>query len=274
MGPRNVLPLFALVVSIVVGTDAGAGVAYPLQSNRAKNTVSNIAPTPNFMAVCTPGGFDESAPCMSAIDAAFQNALSTERVPINFNAQLLSMQSPSIQLFIAANIDRIARGLPPFEDLLGQLNTIARRGVARGTDPTIAESPDPQIGGQSVIGWGSNWGRGTYNALGTEYFWMYEDGVNGYNVACSGSRLDGCQGHRANILATYAKSKAYCTNGKITLSMGSAFAMKGGTPSFGEIFIATCNAPVGGIVTTWNQVKRFAALSNSPGNLVLGRAGR
>lgn len=259
--------MFMFIAAMPIAS-AGTATAQTVASRlgtSSSNTNSNIAPIPNFMTVCSPGGFDESAPCLSEIGAAFQHALATENVPIGFDAQLLSTRSPAEQLFIVANIDRIARRLPPFEDLLGPLDNVARRGVARGTDPTIAGSPNPVVAGQSVVGWGSNWGRGTYNALGTEYFWMYEDGANGYNLACRGSRLDGCQGHRANILATFQQSKSACANGKIALSMGSAFAMTNGTPSFGEIFVATCNPPTSGVVATWNQVKRFAAIAYEGG---------
>lgn len=271
-GPRLLIHFCAVLTSLILAGSASAEVVHARRSTRAKNTISNIAPLPNFMAVCNPGGFDESARCLSEIDAAFQHALASERVSIRFNAHLLSTRSPAVQLFIAANIDRVARGLPPFEDLLSQLNSVAKRGVEAGTDPSIAQTPNPVVGGQSVVGWGSNWGLGTYTALGAEYFWMYEDGANGYNLACRGSWLDGCQGHRANILATYAQSKTSCTNGKIALSMGSAFAMTNGAPSFGEIFIATCNPPTSGIVATWSQVGRFAAISNRSGHNTLSQA--
>ena len=248
--------ILGTITALSFVSGVGASVHRPQRDVHLRHISRNIAPNPNFMDVCYSGVYDISGPCFSEVADALQHALSVERVPVRIDLAEIERQSPTVQLFIAANIDRVARGLAPVEELVGGLDSVAARGVALGTDPALVASPSPRVDGESVLGWGSNWGRLTYNALGTEYFWMYEDGPHGYNVACDGDHEMGCMGHRTNILATYDTSTAFCANGKVTVSMGAAFAVSSGAPSFSEIFIATCRAPRRDVIARWSSFKR------------------
>ncbi|HVB01853.1 MAG TPA: hypothetical protein VNE42_11430 [Acidimicrobiales bacterium] len=251
---------FATIISGVAVSSGAASVQRAQRSIHVRQAPRDISPIPNFMNICYPDGYDVSDPCFTQVANALQHALDVEHVPVQFDLANIELQSPVVQLFIAANIDRTARGLAPVEELVSDLNTVAARGVASGSDPVLSASPSVRIGGENVVGWGSNWGRQTYNALGTEYFWMYEDGPHGYNLACKRGHAAGCMGHRMNILATYDNAKPYCANHHLILSMGAAFAVSHSAPSFSEIFVATCRAPRGEVIARWNSFKHTVVI--------------
>ena len=89
--------------------------------------------------------------------------------------------SPEEQIFVATNLERTARGLPPLTAMATSLDQAARQGAAQNTDP----GPP---GGFPYSQWTSNWAGAVGNPLEAIYFWMYDDGAGSANIDCAPSR--------------------------------------------------------------------------------------
>ncbi len=112
-------------------------------------------------------------------------------LPNNF-----SSLNPAEQLFVITDIERVDRGLPPFVGLVDAFDADAQGGAQGNTDP----SPSAVPAGMHIIAWGSNWAENG-NPLGSNYFWMYDDGPGSGNIDCTAAGQPGCWGHRDNILS-------------------------------------------------------------------------
>jgi len=131
------------------------------------------------------------------------------------------------QLLVVVDLERVARGLPPFAGLVASLDSVAQtgtqvRGDAAGTfeDPSFptgfvagpettfayrchssgADSYSCDGSGQpgAAIAAGNQ-----ISALDADYGWMYDDGPGGSNYDCTSPTARGCWGHRDNILGSY-----------------------------------------------------------------------
>ena len=198
---------------------------------------SNIAPQPDFLQSCSGTQYDGSAPCTSAVLAAIANARHQEglgalALPTNW-AQL----SPERQLFVATNLERTARGLPPMTAMASALDQGAEQGAAQDTDP-------PPPGGFPYSQWGSNWAGAVGNPLEAMYFWMYDDGLGSANIECTPSNARGCWGHRANVLIELP-----CR----VCVMGAGWAPQGyqHDPSMTEILVESSGSPATDF--TWQE---------------------
>jgi hypothetical protein len=108
-----------------------------------------------------------------------------------------STLSPFEQLFVATNLERTVRGLPPFEGVATVLEPVAQAGADSGSDPVPPSSfPSDH--------WTSNAGEGFASPLGALYVWMYDDGAGSPNADCVPGNAEGCWGHRDNILAAFS----------------------------------------------------------------------
>ena len=96
-------------------------------------------------------------------------------LPSTFNAL-----TPAQQLFVITDIERVDRGLPPLVGLVDTFNTDAQAGALALNDPEPTQIP----AGLHLVAWGSNWAENV-NPLGSNYFWMYDDGLNSGNVDCT-----------------------------------------------------------------------------------------
>jgi len=207
----------------------------------ADPTVS-LPPTPDFLDVCYPHTTgtvctDEE---VTATDAArAQEGLGPIRLPGDF-----SVLTPAEQLFVLTDIDRVDRGLPPIVGLDPTLSADAEAGAVAGTDPTPTQVP----AGMGLVAWGSNWAENG-NPLGSEYYWMYDDGEGGGNIDCTASDTTGCWGHRDNILGLSADQATYGG----TLLMGAAEddgTSHGGWASDAEV-IVLASGPLSSLDYTW-----------------------
>jgi len=189
------------------------------------NPSANIAPDPNFLAICSGTVVDESASCtqssLAAIDAArADEGLSAMVLPTDWVTL-----SPSEQLFVVTNLERTARGLPPLTAMDVRLDEAAANGAASGADPTPPAD-------YSVPVWASNWAGALGNPLEVDYLWMYDDGPGSANVDCPTAAAEGCWGHRDNVLV--ALSCEECV-------MGTAVDATGweGSPAWAELLVDT-----------------------------------
>jgi hypothetical protein len=134
------------------------------------------------------------------------------------------------QLFVTADLERVARGLPPYVGLSIRLDAIAQAGAVANQDPV------PPANG--VLGASSNWAGGQVSAAGADYAWVYLDGWAGpgrtLNLDCTTPHGAGCWGHRDNVLGKYTGLE--CTD--CVMGAGAAYSARAGlSPSLTELFV-------------------------------------
>jgi len=224
--------------------------AYPRQGILPPgNPPANIDPSPNFLNDCAGTHYDDSTTCVNATLQAIANGRAKEGLPgmvLPTNWYSLSAQE---QMYVATNLERTVRGLPPLAGMSYALDGAAAAGAADSNDPT---PPAGYPSGQGGSNWGSNWAGAVGNALEADYFWMYDDGVGSSNIDCPSAGAPGCWGHRDNVLLNLA-----C----FPCEMGTGFNANGyqGYPGWAEI-LADSSGPQSDVVT-WGQVTPYL-----PGN--------
>jgi len=225
----------------------------------AGNPSESLAPNPDFSSdgSCASGVLDDGSTCNADVAQATTNARSIlESLPaLSLNLTAYEAMTVAEQLFVVADVERVARGVPPIAGLTTQLDTIAQTGANNNTDPSLNASA--LTGGAVIVSGGANWAAGTSNPLGTNYYWMYDDGPNSPNGDCTSSGAPGCWGHRDNILGSYATS-SLCTSYGLSgaqdfMGAGSTTSGSAYGPSFAEILIGACGAAPTDVVFTWQQ---------------------
>jgi hypothetical protein len=152
-----------------------------------------IPPSPDFEADCEVGAL--SFACVAETLEAIDNARNLEGLPdMALPSNWSDLTSPQ-QLFVATNLERTVRSLPPLSSMVGALDEAAAQGAATALEPVLP----PNF---PASRWGSNWARGYGNPLEALYFWMYDDGPGSSNVDCTPSAVQRCWDHRRNILGT------------------------------------------------------------------------
>jgi hypothetical protein len=224
-----------MALTVMAGTVVASAV---LAGSTASAGAAGILPPAN-PATDTP---QSSPDWLAAID----NARALEGVgamPINETefAQLPAAE----QLFIALNLERIGRGLPPIMYMTSELNAYAVQGAARAGDPSV---PTVLTGGVPVTGGGTIWAGEVASSLAADYYWMYLDGPGtNSNLACT--RGVDCWIHRDAILHQYPG----CGGGPALLSMGAASdptGYPGG--SVAAVMASSCAEPAD-VTLTWPQ---------------------
>ncbi|MCW3045478.1 MAG: hypothetical protein JWL57_3636 [Actinobacteria bacterium] len=229
--------------------DLAAGTLRPrgaLPTNASATHIADppqtVPANPDFTEACAPSGLDSSAACIQSALEAVDNARAAEGVKAMVLPTGFASLTVPKQLFVAVNLERVDRGLPPFAGLTAALNANAQRGADIANDP-----PDP---GKDYDVVDTEWAGGSSNGLDAVYGWMYDDGVGSGNLDCPKGGGPGCWGHRHGILDDFG------TVG--TLVMGAALNPtsdtgddKGG-PSMAAS-LAITSKPVPGYTYTWAQ---------------------
>ncbi len=228
----------------------------------------SLPPTPNFTddGLCVFYALDNSNACNQDVVDAINHARATlESLPsLLFNTAAYEGMTVPEQLFVIANVERLARGVAPIAGLTTQLDSIAQTGADNSTDPSFNGTAQLTGGAWRVNG-GANWAAGTSNPLGSDYYWMYDDG--GANA----------WGHRDNILSGYA-TPSLCGSSGVQNYMGAGdttgVAVYG--TSFAEIFIGACGPAPTDVVFTWAQAvqrlaPRISSLTPAAGSMTGGQ---
>ncbi len=202
------------------------------------NPSANIPPDPNFLQDCSGTSIDTSESCAQATLQAIANARSDEGVPPMELPTDWGQLDPAEQLFVATNLERTARGIPPLSEMVSSLDQAAGQGASSNSDP---EPP----GGFPYSQWTSNWAGGVGSPLEAIYYWMYDDGPGSPNADCSQAGDAGCWGHRDNILNDFSCQP--CVIGAAV--DGTAWQ---GSPSWAELMVDTSGDPQGEL--TWSAV--------------------
>ncbi|MGD0312693.1 MAG: hypothetical protein ABSC90_09540 [Acidimicrobiales bacterium] len=198
-------------------------------SQALANPPANVPPSPNFLSSCYP--HTTSASCTALVIEATTNARAAEGLGPMALPQNFASLSPAQQMFVITDIERVDRGLPPFVGLVGTLDTDALAGAEANEDPTATQVPP----GAHIIAWASNWAENA-NPLGSNYFWMYDDGLNSGNIDCTTTDQSGCWGHRENILSLSNYQQQY--GGTLLMGAGEAYGTTGtGWESDAELLV-------------------------------------
>jgi len=205
------------------------------------NPPANIQASPNFLSDCSGQHFDNSTTCVNATLQAIANGRETEGLPGMVLPTNWYQLSPSQQLFVATNLERTVRGLPPLAAMASALDGAALQGAQQSNDPAPP-------GGFPWSQWGSNWAGAVGNPLEAIYFWMYDDGLGSSNIDCQSAGAPGCWGHRDNILLSLS-----C----FPCLMGTGYAATGyqGYPSWAELLVDSVGYPA--VDFSWSQVTPY-----------------
>lgn len=226
---------------------------------------TSLAPSPDFTddGSCAVGAFDDSSGCNTNVLQATDNARAAleDLAPVSVDLDAFATMTVPEQLFVITDIERVDRGLTPVVGLTTQLDGVAQQGANADTDPTL--SSPTLTGGGTVVSWGSIYAAGTTNPLGSDYYWMYDDGVGGVNADCPSAGASGCWGHRDTILGTFA-SASTCPGSASGQYMGAGYTADGSSygPSFSEILVGACGATPTDLAFTWTQA--LAVLDDTP----------
>jgi len=268
LGAVGALLLGTLVPSVDAMSVSADGILPP------QNPTTNLPPSPNFLSsgVChvtssaTPcanpcvhlagstsnlhavfPGFNGTPTCTQFVLRALDAARSDEHLPAITLPTNWFRLKPQEQIFVLVDLERTARGLPPYLGLNRRLHAAAQSAAAHETDPTYATGFRVGIDPQGVRGMGGALAMG-FATLEADYVWMYDDGWGGSasstpNFSCAFSGALGCWGHRDQMLG-YDSAYNYgvglhCT----TCEMGTGFAIVNGTGSFTSLIELPAGAP-------------------------------
>lgn len=113
--------------------------------------------------------------------------------------------SPTRQVFILANLDRIRYRLPPIPGLTLALNRDALGNLPH--DPYgVLGGGDPFPTDPNLVQFTSNWAGGFPNIVLAYESWMYDDGYGSPNADCTSPGAAGCWGHRHDVLWKFPNS--------------------------------------------------------------------
>ena len=218
--------LVTAAVASVLGSSAAAGAAAK-QGHSVKMTLPrSIPPDPVFLreGVCGVRVADDSATCNGTILKALDDARTHEPLPPmpnSFNLAAFDRLTPSEQVFAIANIERTARGEPAMAGMTAQLDAVASNAAVHQIDPSISLPYHLTTGGSATT-YGANFAEGTANAMGANYYWMYDDGLDSPNASCTQADQSACWAHRKNTLDDY-ENPGYCSRGsQVHILMGVA----------------------------------------------------
>ena len=193
------------------------------------NPAANIAPSPDFLQTghcnfangvwgcdnpCVAGsatalswpGFTNGVACTEYVLQAINNARAAEGVrPMVLPTNWYSLTT-SEQLFVVADLERTARGLPAYVGINSALTADAQHAAATNNDPSVAAGFPMGNDAQGSAGFGGAWSGG-FTVLAADYVWMYDDTWAGStaatsNVACTSAHAAGCWAHRDELLGS------------------------------------------------------------------------
>lgn len=157
-----IIPGVALA-STGIATHAHKGILPP------KNPSKSLRPDPNFLdqSSCYPG--KDTTACNTLVLKAITHARTVlEKLGrMSFSLPAYEKLSPIEQLFVSADLERIARGLTPAVVLTKSLDKVAQQGAVADEDPPLSEVPNPLPGGGQFVALGANWACGLDNAAPT-----------------------------------------------------------------------------------------------------------
>ena len=226
------------------------------------NPSANIGPSPNFLVAgaCTFGngvwscanpcvvgtatalswpGYTNGVACTNYILQAINDARAAEGVrPMVLPSDWFNLSAPE-QLFVVADLERTARGLPPYLGISAALSADAQHAAATNSDPSVAPGFSMANDAQGSPGFGGAWSGG-YTVLAADYIWMYDDAWAGSaaktsNIACTSAGAAGCWAHRDELLGSDPGYNPGVGLGCTNCEVGTGFAMVNGKASYVDL---------------------------------------
>jgi hypothetical protein len=165
-------------------------------------------------------GYNASKGCNAVALAGINRGRKAEGLPAMVLPDNYRRLTPTQQLFVLVDLERVARGIPPLLGLTPSLSAQAGLAATETRDPSAA----PAYGAIQVAvvngtyGEGGTWDGDSPNAVAAMFGWMYDDGWGGAghtsNYACTSAGAAGCWGHRDELLGEYSgPSCATCVAG-------------------------------------------------------------
>ena len=245
------------IIGLAIGAAAtpvfAAGILPP------RNPRTNIAPKPDYTisGTCSASGkgwrcanpcvtakatfpaYSNGAKCTGYILRALDAARRKEHLrPMGLPSNWFKLNPPE-QLFVLADLERVARGLPPYLGINKALKAEAQLAARHDADPTEAPGFPIGVDPQGDYGMGGAWADG-FSTLAADYGWMYEDGWGGntrstFNLACTSAKAAACWAHRDELLgfdpAFNPGVGLHCRD----CEMGTGFAVVHGLGSFVDL---------------------------------------
>jgi hypothetical protein len=184
-------------------------------------------------------GYTNGVACTDYVLAAINNARAIEGVrPMVLPNNWFSLSVPE-QLFVIADLERTARGLPPYVGINTALTADAQHAAATRSDPSVAPGFPMADDAQGSEGFGGAWSGG-YTVLAADYIWMYDDTWGGSaaktsNIACTSAGAAGCWAHRDELLGSDPGYNPGVGLGCTNCEMGTGFAMVNGDASYVDL---------------------------------------
>lgn len=204
---------------------AAAAAVNPLANPTANRSLPALASTTGMCGYganghlscpspCYPEGkivYNSSPGCTRLLLEAINKAQAAEhRAPFVLPSNYEKL-SPTAQLFVLVNFERISHGVPPLVGLSPYLNAAASAAAREAEDPVVQPSYGPVTVGQSpegLLAIGGAWAGNSVNAASAVFGWFYDDGWGGkgntLNFACTSPTASGCWGHRDQLLGLWA----------------------------------------------------------------------
>jgi hypothetical protein len=225
-----------------------------------KNPSKSLAPNPDFLVSPSCEGAKDTTACNDVVIKATTNARKVLEAlgPMSFSLSAYERLTGVQQLFVTADLERVERGLPPMLEITKSLDALAQAGADANTDPDIGKVYGKALpGGGIVVGVGGNFAGGFENPLGSDYGWMYDDGLDSPNKGCTTKTSPQCWGHRDNILFTWV-SKAKCPSGPLEQVMGAGYLV-GKKAKYGDsetqVLAGVCGKAPTDAVFTWAKAE-------------------
>jgi hypothetical protein len=160
------------------------------------------------------------------------------------------------QLFVVADLERTARGLPPYLGINAALAAGAEHAAQTDADPTVAAGFAIGNDAEGDPGMGGAWSAG-FSVLAADYIWMYDDGWGGSqtatsNVVCTSATAPGCWAHRDELLGSDPGYNPGVGLNCQDCEMGTGFAVVNGSGSFVDLVeLPAADAPP--MTFTWSS---------------------
>jgi len=228
----------------VFQNDTGMATTDPNTQNFTTTTVPTGPGTPIVPPQNPPtnglfGFCSSDAQCLSDLngDNAAQDGVAPITLPSNW-ATLTGAE----QLFVGANLERVALGETPIPNLVDTYDAAVQTGIQNDADPALT-------GFETSI-----WAGAFPTPLGALYGWLDNDGPGGANLDCTTTNLGGCFGHRDNLLDDPGG-----TLGNPTEMDAGVGTDSNGSIGYAALFTANPNTPAANIVMTWASEQQFLA---------------
>jgi hypothetical protein len=254
---------------------ASAGTAPPITMESPANPSSNIAPNPNFLesGQCTDNGGVWTCvnPCVGAdltwpaytgdpnCSAYVLESINNARTQENLTPMILPSNWGTLtipqQMLVVTDLERVARGYPPYLGLNANLNRAAATAAVQAGDPQLASGFAVGFNALGGTAYGGSWSAG-FNVLAADYEMMYDDGWGGThgtsNVVCTSPTSLGCWAHRDELLGSDPQFNPGVGLWCHTCEFGAAYALTLGTSSYTQLIELPARTPPS-MVFTWQS---------------------